>query len=217
MSRSLVLDELAARIVRIDCPHPVRVAIDGIDTAGKSTLADELGDMLTARDRDFIHASIDGFHRPRAERYAQGDLSPAGYYDDSFDLRRVTRDLLVPLGPNGDRRYCTAAFDWRTKRRVAMDPSLAPDNAILLFDGVFTLRPELRDHWDFTVFVDVTFDVAYQRAAARDAGATRERYEARHFAAQRIYLSRHDPRNRADAVIDNYDVGVPRLLVLPET
>jgi uridine kinase len=35
-------------------------------------------------------------------------------------------------------------------------------NAILLFDGVFLLRPELDTLWDYRVFVSVDFEIALQ-------------------------------------------------------
>jgi hypothetical protein len=42
MLRSEALDQLAEHIVRIERLHSLRVAIDGIDAAGKTRLADEL-------------------------------------------------------------------------------------------------------------------------------------------------------------------------------
>jgi uridine kinase len=78
--------ELVDRIEAVRRPHPIRVAIDGIDAAGKTTLANELASVLRRRGRDVVRASIDGFHRPRAERYSRGDLSAEGYYLDSFEL-----------------------------------------------------------------------------------------------------------------------------------
>jgi uridine kinase len=42
LSRKQAVDQLAALVAAIRLPHPVRVAIDGIDAAGKTTLADEL-------------------------------------------------------------------------------------------------------------------------------------------------------------------------------
>jgi hypothetical protein len=41
----------------------VRVAIDGVDGVGKTTLADELVAPLQLLGRDVIRASIDGFHQ----------------------------------------------------------------------------------------------------------------------------------------------------------
>jgi adenylate kinase family enzyme len=45
-----------------------RFAVDGIDCAGKTTLADRLGALLGA-----ARISIDDFLRTPAERYARGD------------------------------------------------------------------------------------------------------------------------------------------------
>ena len=39
MRRFLLLEELAARIAAVQADHPARVTIDGIDAAGKTTLA----------------------------------------------------------------------------------------------------------------------------------------------------------------------------------
>jgi len=42
MLRSQLLDTLTAYILAKEVDHPIRVAIDGIDNAGKSKLAKEL-------------------------------------------------------------------------------------------------------------------------------------------------------------------------------
>ena len=85
MRRQHVLDQLAERIRRLPDTHPVRVAVDGIDAAGKTTLADELVPLLETRGRPVIRASLDGFHRPRSARYQRGADSAEGYYLDAFD------------------------------------------------------------------------------------------------------------------------------------
>ncbi len=95
---------LVDHILSREGAHPLRVAIDGIDAAGKTTLADTLVQPLEARGKPVIRASIDGFHRPRAERYRQGTDSPVGYYDDSFDYTALRDALLRPLGPGVRQR-----------------------------------------------------------------------------------------------------------------
>ena len=47
--------------------------------------------------RAVFRASIDGFHRPRAERYARGRDSPEGFYRDSFDYSLFRRVLVEPF------------------------------------------------------------------------------------------------------------------------
>jgi uridine kinase len=213
-----VLDQLARRIVALDVAHPIRVAIDGIDAAGKTTLADELIGPIEALGRPVIRASIDGFHRPRAERYRQGRDSPRGYYEDSFDYRLVREQLLLPLGPGGSRLFRRAGFDYRADVPVSPARERALDDAVLLFDGIFLLRPELDDLWEYRIFVDVGFEVALQRALVRDrsmgasAADIEERYRRRYFPAQRLYLDAVRPRGRADVVVENDDPECPRVI-----
>jgi hypothetical protein len=59
--RDAILGELCARIVALHFSHPTRVAIDGPDAAGKTTLANELALVIAAMGRTVIRASIDGF------------------------------------------------------------------------------------------------------------------------------------------------------------
>ena len=77
-TRLQILEQLAGLIVAIGRPHPVRVAIDGVDAAGKTMLADELTPLIEARGRPAIRASADGFHNPRVIRYRRGADSPEG-------------------------------------------------------------------------------------------------------------------------------------------
>ncbi len=158
MSRPALVERMAGLIDAVQCSHPVRVAIDGPDAAGKTTLADELASALRVRGRTVIRASIDGFHRPRADRYRRGEDSAQGYYEDSFDQAALRRELLDPLGPGGTRNYRRVVFDFRLDAPQAAPSAIAPGDAVLIFDGVFLLRPELVESWDITVFVSVGFD-----------------------------------------------------------
>lgn len=218
-TRSDLVASLAGIIAARRCAHPLRVAFDGIDAAGKTTLADEVATTLAGTRRPVIRASVDGFHRPRKERYA--DMSGRGYYERSFDCAKVVATLLAPLGPGGTRRYRRAAFDFRTDAAVDSREELASDDAILLFDGVFLMRPELRDHWDFTVFVHASFERTLARAQTRDArllggaDAVRQRYLDRYNPGQRLYLEAERPADRADVLVDNDDIEAPILRRAP--
>jgi uridine kinase len=223
MSRQSALDQLAEHISRRHVSHPLRVAIDGIDAAGKTTLADELAQLLQAGGRYVIRASVDGFHRPCADRYRRGADSPEGYYYDSFDYVALRDALLDPLGPNGSRRYRCAVFDHTRDMPCITDEEAAPNDAILLFDGVFLLRPELNALWDYRIFVDVPFAVALRRAMARDLtafgtmGAVETRYQRRYMPGQRLYLTAAHPVEIAHVVVDNTNPDEPVLVCRSST
>ena len=211
------LERLARAILAIDVPHPTRVAIDGPDAAGKTILADQLVPLIEREGRPVIRASIDGFHRPRAERLARGPESPEGYFRDSFDYPALRGTLLDPLGPGGDRQYRRQVFDFRTDQPVVQATEVAPANSILLLDGVFLLRRELFDSWDFRVFVAAPFVETQRRAATRDSALfgseaeERRRYAGRYVPGQRLYYALEHPQSKADAVLDNQDPAKPKL------
>jgi len=197
-------------------PHPVRVGIDGPDAAGKTILADELALPLRDR-REVIRASIDGFHRPQAQRFRRGPDSPEGYYEDCFDFPALRASLLDPLGPRGNREYCRSVFDLQADRPRIEASMVAAEDAVLLFDGVFLTRPELQDAWDFRIFVSVDLEEALHRAIRRDAAllgspeAVVRRYRTRYMPGQRLYLAAARPEWTADAVVYNDDPVRPSL------
>lgn len=215
-ARAVVLQQLADLVTAVERPHPVRVAIDGPDAAGKTTLADELAGPVAAGGRAVIRASVDDFHRPRAERYRRGELSGDGCWLDSFDYPALRAELLDPLGPGGDRRYRTAVFDSFNDRPVDQPALVASAGAVLLLDGVFLLRPELAGAFELAVFVDASEQEILRRAVGRDlallggAETVLDRYRRRYLPGQRRYDAAVGPRGLADVVVDNTDPRRPR-------
>ncbi len=212
VSRDIVVHELAAHLAAMHVPHPLRVVIDGRTASGKTTLARALGAALVAQGREVIVTSIDGFHQPKAVRYARGRRSPEGYYFDARDLAAIQRLLLAPLGPGGDRRYCTSTFDLETDTALDAQMHTAGERAILLVDGTFLQRPELNAGWDFTVFVRVSEAQALARGVARDGAAMSDVYTARYLPAFDIYDAACAPERRANVIFDNEDFDHPRLI-----
>jgi uridine kinase len=217
LNREECLARIAERIGRAQVGHPVRVAIDGPDAAGKTSLADELARLMRAAGTEVIRASVDRFHRPRAQRYARGRESPEGYYRDSFNYEELLASLLVPLGPGGSRVYRAACFDLDNDEPLTPDMATAADDAVLLVDGVFLQRSELRAAWDVTVFVTADFEELVRRARQRDArmfgspAAAESRYRTRYIPGQQLYLAEARPEDTADIVVRNDQPAVPLL------
>jgi len=195
-ARDAVLDEVVAHVLAFERPR-VLVGIDGASGTGKSTFADELAARLATRGRTVVRSTTDSFHRPRAERLRRGPTSPDGFYLDSHQLGRITGEVLEPFA-RGEPRVRTAAFDEPSDRAVDAFADDLPGEAVLVFDGLFLLRSELRSHWDLVVHL-----LAESRRLQ-----DRERWP-RYVDGYQRYLDDADPLARADLVVDNDDLAAP--------
>jgi len=191
-----------------------RVAIDGVDGAGKTHFADVLGKELTARGATVIRSSADSFLNPPRTRHRRGRDSAEGYYRDSFDYGRMCRLLLDPLSPGGNGEYVRAVYDVRREREVRVLPELAPDDAILVVDGIFTHRDELIRYWDYSVWLEVPFDVSIPRGAQRGHGDPNPASpkNRRYIEGQRLYMAECHPQTRASVAVDNTNLVRPTLV-----
>ena len=220
-TRGELLDRLAGAIESATTSHPLRVAVDGPPAAGKTTLADELAVLLRTRGRDVIRATTESFHLPRAQRYRRGEFSPEANYHDSFDYGALRRVLLAPLGPDGDRRYQPAVYDFDTDTALSPPVTTAPADAVLLLDGVFLLRPELLDRWDLSILVSAAFERILDRALIRDlarlgsAAEVDRRFRTRYIPAQELYFATARPADHADIIVHNDEPWRPEWEVRP--
>jgi uridine kinase len=201
--RDEVLTHVAEAVCSLALPHPARVAIDGPPAAGKTTLADELAAVLRARGRDVIRATIDDFLVPRAQRYRRGEYSAEGCYFDAHDHHALNRVLLDPLGPGGDRRFQHAVYDRHADAVLSPPVTTATADAVLLFDGVFLLRPELISRWDLSVFVSVPLEETVKRAILREQADVERRWRERYIPSQELYFTTARPAEHADFVVPN--------------
>lgn len=161
--RSSVLAEVSRLIgARKQPDAPLLVCIDGIDGAGKSTFADEAGARLASDGHQVVRSTIDSFHRERSARLRRGPRSGAGFYYDSHNLTALQTQLLGPFKA-GSGEFVTAVFDEPLDEPVVQIPESVAPGMVLLFDGIFTQRPELADYWDFAVFLDGQKRVNLQR------------------------------------------------------
>ncbi|WP_433263288.1 cytidylate kinase family protein [Micromonospora vinacea] len=207
-TRDELIGRLAEAVGAIAVAHPTRVAIDGPPATGKTTLADELAAVLRQQGRDVVRATIDDFLFPRAQRYPRGEYSAEGCYYDTHDYDALNRVLLDPLGPGGDRRFQPAVYDRAADAVLSPPVTTAPTGAVLVFDGVFLMRPELIDRWDLRIFVSTALEKTVDRAVIREERVStradvERRWRERYIPSQQLYLAMAHPTQRANIVVHN--------------
>ncbi|MCH8205398.1 MAG: uridine kinase [Chloroflexi bacterium] len=167
------------------------VAIDGLGGAGKSTLAAQLRGAL---DSGSIVA-VDDFYRPMTES-ERGRLTPEDGFDEYFDWARLRDEVLVPLSEGSRSRY--RRYDWVTNT-LAEWHEIEP-GGVVIAEGVYSTRPELRPYFDVTAFVETPREQRLARMLDRlyDDVAWVERW----MAAEDWYLEHIRPGDHVDLVVD---------------
>lgn len=212
-ARSALLATIAARIAGVRGERRALVGVDGASGTGKSTMADELAALVVAAGRPVLRATMDSFHRPRADRLTRGADSAVGYYRDSHQLGVLVKQVLVPFAAGADR-VDRAAFD-EPSDSPATDvvEGLGPD-CVLVFNGLFLHRSELAGYWHLSLHLraerrrEETWDAHWDGKGPAFAARRHHRY----FDGQALYEAECDPDGRATWVIDNDDLAAPVLI-----
>src|SRR5688572_7414320 len=169
MSSPQVLTFLVDALQELKRHRPCRVGIDGRSGAGKTMLADALADRLEALGRDCQRASLDDFHRPgHQQREKAGGFTPIEYLREGYDYAKIRELLLDPLGPQGNRHCRLDYWNSHDDEPFPEDWLDVESDTILVVDGVCLHTPELREHWDFSIWLDVDWQSTLLRAARRD-------------------------------------------------
>jgi uridine kinase len=167
------------------------VCIEGLGGAGKSTLAEALA---TALGGVAFVVHCDDFYGPEERDWRS--WSPQEGYERYFDHRRLEREVLRPLRSGGVARF--QRYDWPSNTLdgwIGVRPT-----GLVLVEGVYLLRPELRAYWDFAIYVDTPRDLRQARLRAR--GENDEGWISRWTAAEDYYERVDQPRDAADLVIN---------------
>lgn len=217
-ARRAVLERVAAAVPSLG--RPVLVVVDGADGAGKTWFADDLATTLKTGlggvGHAVVRASVDDFHHPREHRHADGRTGET-VWRRSYDYRALRRELVDPWCAGAGAPYRRRWHDLATDTLVDDRTDAVPDRGVLVVDGVFAQRDELRDCWDVVVWLDVPDHERVRRLAARDGVPPDPAHpdQARYLDAQALYRRAADPVATADVVVDNTDPLRPVLVERP--
>jgi len=173
------------------------VAVDGAGGAGKSTLAGAICAALRETLQEIAIVRVDDFYRPLHDD-VRAALDAEHGYRNYFDWMRLRDRALIPL--RGGRAASYQRYDWTTGElsdRVTVKP--AP---VVLIEGVYSSRPELRPLLDLAIFVDTPRDLRMRRMSARGQNASD--WIARWMAAEDWYLEHIRPADHADLVVRGF-------------
>lgn len=161
------------------------VAIDGGSASGKTTLSQMLEDLY---DCTVFHMD-DFFLRPEqrtAERFAE----PGG----NVDRERFLEEVLLPLGKK--QSICYRKFDCTTMQLSA--PVTVTPKKLTVIEGVYSMHPALRSHYDLTVFLNISPQLQKARIKQRNRPQMAQRFFTQWIPLEQLYFSTMQVQQRSD-------------------
>lgn len=159
--------------------HAFVMTLDGPGGSGKSTLAREIADAFPGHavivEGDDFYADLDDAYRA-ALHAEQG-------YEEYFDWPRLRDQVLAPASQGRLVRY--QRYDW-TNARMGDWVDAGPSD-LLIVEGVYSGRPQLRRFADLVVWVNTSEEERLRRQVER--GENEGVWIERWMAAENYYLS----------------------------
>ncbi|CAN5631603.1 AAA family ATPase [soil metagenome] len=162
------------------------VAIDGCGGAGKSTIANELA--LEQGNSQVVH--IDDFYKPKERRVEIINDTPV---HSNFEFDRLKQQVLEPLKHGSVTKYQTPDGEV-----VEVKPS-----GYVIVEGLGTLGTELKDYFDYKIWVDVLEVVRRQRGIERDTADWANIWDNEYLPQDARYVKEQSPQKEADLVVNN--------------
>ncbi|MFZ5892545.1 MAG: uridine kinase family protein [Myxococcota bacterium] len=170
--------------------QPLVVALDGRSGVGKSTWAKALATQLDAtliEGDDFFAGGVE-VRRDRPQERAAACI-------DWQSQRKVLSEL------RAGRAASYQAFDWLAfDGRLRVEATRCEARRVVLLEGVYSARPELRDLLDLRILLRVPEAVRQARLLAREGVLTA--WELQWHEAEQWYFAEAAPPECFDIVLD---------------
>ncbi|MGG0655328.1 uridine kinase family protein [Rummeliibacillus pycnus] len=168
------------------------IGVDGCGGAGKSTLANKLKDKCS--NVTVVH--MDDFYLPSSQIIKLSpEKKPIGA---DFDWKRVLNQVLKPISQNQEGQY--QRYDW--EQDDLAEWHTVPIGGIVIVEGVYSIREELVNKYDFTIWVNCPREIRLLRGLERDGEVSRDMWENNWMISEDIYVNEHKPYERVDLVVN---------------
>ncbi|KPB06697.1 uridine kinase [Bacillus sp. CHD6a] len=166
------------------------VGVDGCGGSGKSTLANKIKSKFP--NVTIVH--MDDFYLPSSQIIKlNSEKKPIGA---DFDWKRVLKQVLEPISQNIEGQY--QRYDWETDKLAEWHT--VPIGGVVLVEGVYSIREELANKYDFTIWVECPRETRLSRGLKRDGKEALEMWKNNWMISEDIYVKEHKPSQKAHLI-----------------
>lgn len=172
------VDPVAAVVAALQGREGTRwIGVDGKGATGKTSLAARIAAALPGS----VIVHIDDFARP--------DLR-------GWERARFVRQVLEPLLAGRPAHYQRWDFD----RNAGAGWHTVPTGLPVVVEGVSSTDMRVGVPWDFTIWIDVPYEIRLARALERDGPEMMERWLTDWMPSEDAYEQEQRPQDRVDLV-----------------
>jgi uridine kinase len=183
------------------------LGIEGLSRSGKTTFVKRLASELEDMGIQYQVIHIDDHIVERANRYNTGQEEWREYYYMQWDVEWLKEHLFGKLHYSDqiELPFYDDELDEQTSRVLNLT-----GKKVFIVEGVFLMREEWKNYFDFTVYLDCPRDVRFSRESVKTQ-SNMEKFKKRYWKAEDFYLETVKPAENADLVISCQDLVVERL------
>ncbi len=163
-------------------------AIDGRCASGKTSLAEKLSEII---DCNVIHT--DDFYLQKNQRTEKRLSEPGG----NLDRERLLKEVLIPLREGREvsyRPFVCSCMDFGEEVTL-------PRKKLWIIEGSYSCHPDLREHYDLTVFVTTDKETQKKRILSRNGEEKLQAFLSRWIPLEERYFEKLDILGKADITI----------------
>ncbi|MEY8416270.1 hypothetical protein [Tissierella praeacuta] len=202
------MEELLNKIIgKYDSGKTIIVGIDGLGGAGKSAITELLKTQLQNSNYYPVVLHIDDFIYPRYIRYDEFKEEWYCYYNIQWRYDYLIKEILLPVREGIEIDKQVELYEKENDLYI-LEQIKIPQGSILLIEGIFLQRKEIKEYFDYMVYIELPKDIRLSRVINRDTyiGDDKDiklKYERRYFPAEDKYIKDYCPAENADFVLEN--------------
>lgn len=173
---------------------PVLTAIDGRCCSGKTTLALQLSEQLTAHGISCSVIHMDDFFLRPAQRTGARLAEPGG----NIDYERFTTEVLEPLS----RQEAFAYRPYNCRRQELGAPVPVKQAQVILIEGSYSCHPRFRDFWHLRIFMTVEEKTQLSRIEKRNGSAALPLFRERWIPMEEQYFHAFSCEESCEFILD---------------
>lgn len=182
------------------------IGIDGLGGAGKTTIVNSLKLQLQNKNYNAVILHIDDFIYPKNIRYNKSKEEWDCYYNIQWRYDYLINEILMPIKEEIEIDKEIEIYD-KDNDIYTLEQIKIPQGSILLLEGIFLQRKEIRGCFDYVIYLDVPREARLNRVINRDKymGSSEDiklKYERRYFPAEDKYIEEYWPIQNADYVLN---------------